>query len=105
VPPAGGDYDPRKAGRNAFLRTHLAKKFWGSTVLAAQSSVSLNKLSKRIRKYSAPAADDAARAADEAWKLHASTLALARKYNAEWVKAHAEQRGQQLLPYSDQPGK
>jgi len=98
VPPAGGDYDPRKAGRDAFLRAHLAKKFWGSTVLAAQSSTSLNKLSKRIRKYSPEAADEALKAADEAWKLHFTTLKLAQKYNPEWVKLRSEKSGQTLLP-------
>ena len=101
APPAGGDYDPRKADKAAFLRTHLAKKFWGSTVLAAQSSTSMRKLSHRIRKFSTTAADDALRVADDAWKLHVSTLSLAQKYNADWVKAHATKTDTRILEEPD----
>jgi len=100
VPPAGGDYDPRKAGRDAFLRAHLAKKFWGSTVLAAQSSLSMRKLSGRIRKYSSTAADDARAIADEAFKLHLDSLKLAEKYNPEWVKVRMEKSGNAFLSTS-----
>jgi hypothetical protein len=96
------DQDPRKADKISFLRTHLAKKYWGSTVLAAQSSTSLRKLSQRIRKYSSSAADDALRAADDAWKLHVNTLALAQKYDADWVKTHAGRTDQKLLAHGEQ---
>lgn len=93
TPPPGGDYDPRKAGRSAFLRTHIAKKFWGSTVLAAQGSQSLSKMGKRIRQYSPTAASEADSLALKLWDIHSETLALANKYNEPWVALHMKTAG------------
>jgi hypothetical protein len=93
TPPAGGDYDPRKADKSAFLRTHIAKKFWGSTVLAAQGSVSLEKLNKRIRKYSPTAADEANAISHKLWNIHSESLALAKKYNEPWVAHRMQSAG------------
>jgi len=86
TPPQGGDYDPRKANQAAFWRTHVAKKFWGSTVLAMQGSASLTKLSQRIRTHSPVASEEAEEIALKLWEIHQRALTKALKYNEQWVR-------------------
>jgi hypothetical protein len=68
------------------LRTHIAKKFWGATVLAAQAGDSMRKLSSRIRSDNPDAAGQAAAIANILRDASSEAVRLALKYDEPWVR-------------------
>lgn len=81
-PPAS----PSGSNKSEYLRTHIAKKFWGTAVLGAQASESLTKLSGRVRSFSPEASQTAAELAGQMHDIHMRALATAQKYNEPWVR-------------------
>lgn len=66
-------------------RRYLAKKFWGTSVLAAQSSASMALLSRRTNWFSAEASREASALSERMAKLANEASSLANKYDKEWV--------------------
>jgi hypothetical protein len=83
---AASSFDPERSNRAAFLRTHIAKKFWGATVLAAQAGDSMRKLSSRIRSDNPDAAGQAAAIANILRDASSEAVRLALKYDEPWVR-------------------
>lgn len=74
-----------KSAKERVQRRYLAKKFWGSAVLAAQSAASMSILSTRTNWFSKQASDEAKALAEEATQLSNRASTLANKYDQEWV--------------------
>lgn len=83
---SGGLYglgdEPR---RDAFLRTHIAKKFWGTSVLMSQGAESMRKLSARVRSTDTAAADDADRLSKYLDQSSKQAIEAAQEYDSSWV--------------------
>ena len=83
TPPSS--FDPSRSNRAAYLRTHIAKKFWGATVLASQAAISMDKLAMRVRSSNPEAAGEATAISRMLQENVAAAGSLARKYDEPWV--------------------
>lgn len=85
-PRPASSYDPARSNKAAYARTHLAKRFWGATVLSSQAAMSMDKLAARIRS-SDPSAAAQAKSVASAMRSSASESGkLALNYDEAWVR-------------------
>lgn len=84
MPPAS--YDPARSNKTAYIRTHIAKKLFGSATLAAQAANSMNLLSKRVRSFSPEASAEAVAMAGKFNRAASQARDLALKYDGPWVE-------------------
>ena len=85
-PRPASSYDPARSNKAAYARTHLAKRFWGATVLSSQAAMSMDKLAARIRS-SDPSAAAQAKSVASAMRSSASESGkLALNYDEGWVR-------------------
>lgn len=86
-------FDPSRSNRDAYIRTHTAKKFWGTSVLMSQGAESMRKLALRIRKSDTQAADDATRLSVYLDKVAQESLEVAKEKDPVWVQHHMRRIG------------
>lgn len=86
-------FDPSRSNRDAYIRTHTAKKFWGTSVLMSQGAESMRKLALRIRKSDTKTADDATRLSVYLDKVATESLEVAKEKDPVWVQHHMRRIG------------
>ena len=75
----------RAARRAEYIRTHIAKKYWGAAVVGEQESDSLQRLARRTKEFDPAMADSATNLAARFATLAKKAEALARQNDAPWV--------------------
>ena len=96
--PPPSSFDPSRSNRAAFMRTHLAKKFWGSSILAAQGWDSMERLSRRIRSTDPDASGKAKAVANEMKTASQAASEIALAYDRPWVENRMRKTKIAFLP-------
>ena len=76
----------RAARRAEYIRTHIAKKYWGAAVVGEQEADSLVRLARRTKEFDPAMAESAMNLSARFSTLGQEAAALARQNDAPWVE-------------------